>query len=297
MTGKKFGRQTILYEGPKKGNIICQHCKCECGNEKDVRGADLRNGSSKSCGCLQKEQTSKSNTINLLNQKFGKLTVIEKTSKRNNGSIIWKCQCDCGNIVETSSIYLLNGDTKSCGCLQKERIHETCGSKLKGQRFGKLTVIEETNQRKFKNIIQKCQCDCGNIVFIPSHSLLSGATQSCGCSKSRGENKISQLLKENNIFFEVQKSFDTCRYKETNALLFFDFYIDNKYLIEYDGIQHFVSQTGQNNQQNHFELLKRDQFKNQQCKKNNIPLIRIPYTKYDNLSIEDLLLETTNFLI
>lgn len=35
---------------------------------------------------------------NLIGERFGRLTVIEKTDKRKNGSIVWKCQCDCGNI-------------------------------------------------------------------------------------------------------------------------------------------------------------------------------------------------------
>lgn len=37
--------------------------------------------------------------------------------------------------------------------------------------------------------------------------------------------------------------------------------------------------------------------KNQWCKDNNIPLIRIPYTHLDKLIIEDLKLETTTFLV
>lgn len=41
----------------------------------------------------------------------------------------------------------------------------------------------------------------------------------------------------------------------------------------------------------------RDKIKNQWCKENNIPLIRIPYTRLLKLCIEDLLLETTSFLV
>lgn len=37
--------------------------------------------------------------------------------------------------------------------------------------------------------------------------------------------------------------------------------------------------------------------KNQWCQENNIPLIRIPYWHYNKLCLEDLQLETTNFLI
>lgn len=54
-------------------------------------------------------------------QKIGRLTVIEDTGKRNETNVVWKCQCDCGNFIETSSRNL-GRNTFSCGCLQKERV-------------------------------------------------------------------------------------------------------------------------------------------------------------------------------
>lgn len=53
-----------------------------------------------------------------------------------------------------------------------------------GERFGKLTVIEECKERYKHNVIKyKCQCDCGNIFYTRSVSLRSGKTKSCGCLK------------------------------------------------------------------------------------------------------------------
>lgn len=34
--------------------------------------------------------------LNLLGDKYNRLTVIEQTEKRKNRKIVWKCQCDCG---------------------------------------------------------------------------------------------------------------------------------------------------------------------------------------------------------
>ena len=52
----------------------------------------------------------------LAGQKFGKLTVINDTGKRNKkGSIIWLCQCECGNKTESISYRLKSGNTKTCG--------------------------------------------------------------------------------------------------------------------------------------------------------------------------------------
>lgn len=62
------------------------------------------------------------NINDLTNKKFGRLLVLEKTNKRQDGgSIVWKCRCDCGNIVEISSKRLVSNVIKSCGCLQRER--------------------------------------------------------------------------------------------------------------------------------------------------------------------------------
>ena len=45
------------------------------------------------------------------------------------------------------------------------------------------------------------------------------------------------------------------------------------------------------------DLQNRDHKKNQYCFNNNIPLIRIPYSHYDSLVLDDLKIETTNFLL
>lgn len=60
----------------------------------------------------------------LTGQKFGRLLVLERagTDKRKNAT--WRCLCDCGNETIKSSVYLRNGDTKSCGCLHKEVVSD-----------------------------------------------------------------------------------------------------------------------------------------------------------------------------
>lgn len=67
----------------------------------------------------RKEAALKSNTKIQVGQKYGHLTVLERTDKTKNTKRIWKCQCDCDNqtIVEVRSDLLLNGHTQSCGCV------------------------------------------------------------------------------------------------------------------------------------------------------------------------------------
>ncbi len=53
-------------------------------------------------------------------QKVGRLNVLNY--HRKNGRVYWLCICDCGNFTEVRSDRLASGDTKSCGCLQKEMV-------------------------------------------------------------------------------------------------------------------------------------------------------------------------------
>lgn len=80
----------------------------------------------------------------------------------------------------------------------------------------------------------KCLCDCGDYVVATGWHLTKGLVCSCGCMHSKGEYKIRHLLSENNISFEEQKTFSTCL-SEKGKPLKFDFFVNNKYLIEYDG--------------------------------------------------------------
>lgn len=51
---------------------------------------------------------------------------------------------------------------------------------LTGQRFGKLTVLEECGRRG-GGVLWRCRCDCGNITEVRSNHLRRGAVVSCGC--------------------------------------------------------------------------------------------------------------------
>lgn len=290
LSGQRFGRLVVEYKLPeKRNNRYIWHCKCDCGNEKNIIGASLTKtcNPTRSCGCIQIERTRIANqSEDLTGQVFGRLTVL----KRLSNSSLWECQCKCGNIITVNTNHLHTGHTQSCGCLQKEKTSEASFKNLTGQKFGLLTVLGlnvEKSTPKLK--IYRCLCDCGNTCNVRSNNLQSGDTQSCGCSKlSHGEIKISQLLKEYNIPFEMEKTFNGCINPQTGKKLRFDFFVNNKYLIEYDGKQHYEENRGFFN--NQLESIQyRDNIKTQWCKENNIPLIRIPYTKYDSLTIDDLL--------
>lgn len=62
--------------------------------------------------------------IDLVGQRFGRLSVIEEAGRDKRGKVLWECQCDCGNRVIVSSSNLKMERTLSCGCLQRERVVE-----------------------------------------------------------------------------------------------------------------------------------------------------------------------------
>lgn len=214
---------------------------------------------------------------NIEGQRFGNLIAINSTNKRaSNGSVIWKCKCDCGNITYVPQNNLSRGHTTSCGC-NKDNYTNSLKINIIGKKYGKLTVIEELDVKKRNRRTVKCQCDCGNQHICTIDDLTSGNTFSCGClNKSKGEWFIENVLENNHIDYIYQKRFLDCKNIKP---LPFDFYLPKYNIcIEYDGSQHTIANDfwgGENalkiTQQN-------DNIKNQYCKNNNINLIRIPYT-------------------
>lgn len=236
---------------------------------------------------------------NLLGQKFGRLLVLEENGRDSHQNVVWKCQCDCGTIKDIRGTHLTQGKVLSCGCLQKEQTSVARKKDISNQKFGLLTAIKATDQTNNGSIVWECRCECGKITYASVRDLNSHHVNSCGClARSMGEIKIERLLKGCGLSFTTEKRFDTCRFAETGQQARFDFYVDNKYLIEYDGPQHFHETSGiYGSIEAVAATQKRDEFKNQWCKENNIPLIRIPYLRLNNLTIKDLLLETSEFVI
>ena len=300
LTGKVFGRLTVLGLAGRddKNKKLLWKVRCTCGTEKIIPGFQLLSGHSQSCGCLKREQTIKRCTKPMIGKTFGRLTVLEKMYTKKGRGAYYKCKCSCGNIVIVQGSMLRSKNSQSCGCIAKENRQKF--DDLSGQRFGKLVVLRRVlNEGKGHGTRFLCKCDCGGTTVTTRYSLISGETMSCGCLNSKGEFKVAQILNENNIYFEKQKVYKDFRTSGKFGAPKFDFYIpEGNYIIEYDGEQHFgYSNLGWNNKEHHEKVVQRDKIKNEYCQKNNIPLIRIPYTQYNDLCIEDLKLETTKFRV
>lgn len=119
ISGIHFGKLEALYPlGVVSGSTYMWHCRCECGNEIDVRLSSLTSGNTTSCGCKRIEKL-KRRAHDISGQRFGKLVAVSATNERKNGSVVWHCKCDCGNYIDLPLIRLTSGNIKSCGCLKK----------------------------------------------------------------------------------------------------------------------------------------------------------------------------------
>lgn len=58
--------------------------------------------------------------IDLTGQKFGRLTVIRLSNKKQKKILLWECECDCGGLNTTTAAALKTGNTLSCGCVKKD---------------------------------------------------------------------------------------------------------------------------------------------------------------------------------
>lgn len=225
------------------------------------------------------------------NQRFNRLIALFPLKERKFNKVVWHCLCDCGNEVNILGVDLRKGDTQSCGCLQKERTSKAHTQDLKGQKFGRLTVLEKSrHSSSYYGVVWKCKCDCGNIKDVLSTSLKRGNVKSCGCLKSAGEQKIKKLLLKHNVNFSQEHSFLNLK-GEGGGLLRFDFAIwtekgELSHLIEFDGEQHFRRPSGKWGD-NFKKIQLHDSLKNKYCEENNLRLIRIKYN--ERFGIGDLL--------
>lgn len=161
------------------------------------------------------------------------------------------------------------------------------------------TFIEEMNQTRpqvkvvgrYQNNHTKIECQClicgANWMATPNALLRHKVgCPSCGKVHSSGEQKISCYLTNRNISFVSQYCFNDCADKKK---LRFDFYVPAYNIaIEYDGKQHFTPTNFGGMSDDHaydayVRCAKHDQIKTEYCKNNNITLIRIPYTEFDEI--------------
>lgn len=291
LSGQQFGCLQVISLNTEKTDRVYWNYKCTlCGAEGVIRSDGLKRLPKNCKDCRYGT---------LLNKTFGKLTVLKQGKIDKNGHRYWICKCECGNIKEVSGTNLIEGKIISCGCEHKRIVSQKLTKDLIGQKFGQLTVLQRVSDIG-EQIKWLCQCECGTKTIVTGGNLKSGHTTSCGCIHSKGEKKIRDILNSLNIKFQTEYIFPELPDRRFDFVIFDK---DNriKFVIEYDGKQHFsFVNTWHQSQEEFIQAQKRDQEKTDFCLNNKLNLIRIPYYDYDKLNqkyLLNLLLENERKII
>jgi len=178
-----------------------------------------------------------------------------------------------GNFLQFPYNHFLKGCPKCSNNIiktQDEHIYDF--KKIHGDKYDYSKVVYKNTNTKINIICPK------HGEFLQSPSMHKRGNGCPKCKESKGERKIREYLEKNNIeYIQEYILFDQFR---------FDFYLkDINTVIEYDGKQHFESIEFFGGEDALIKTQERDKIKNDYCIKNNIPIIRIPYTEFKNINI------------
>ena len=93
----------------------------------------------------------------LTGQRFGKLLALEPVGEDQQGRVLWRCQCDCGHQTIVIGCNLTSGNSKSCGCVQREKLslrrwkHGMSQSLTYVSWYGMIKRCEDPHHRSYPN--------------------------------------------------------------------------------------------------------------------------------------------------
>lgn len=140
-------------------------CKCGlCGEIYSVRGSSLNTNKTQKCGKCSRTYNAKDETNNV----YDKLTVLYRIGSYNN-RMMWKCKCECGNLIDVSGTDLRTKAVKSCGkCPGKESL----GEKLIREKLTQFN-IDFIQEYRFEDLIFPDTKHHAKFDFyIPSHNYI-----------------------------------------------------------------------------------------------------------------------------
>ncbi len=190
----------------------------------------------------------------------------------------------CGHVYYVLPRAFLEQGNRCPNCNpKKKKTHKEFCNEVYDLVGDEYTVID-----KYRNAMDKIRIKhnvCKSVWRTSPNNFLSG-TRCPYCYRSKGEDRIANILSMNNIEYQGEYIFEDCIHIEP---LRFDFYLSQYNMcVEYDGEQHFkpcgFGEKDASKVIEKFNMVqKRDEIKNQYCKDNNIKLIRIPYYEFDNI--------------
>lgn len=201
-----------------------------------------------------------------------------------------------GEFWQTPNMHLQGQGCMMCG---GKKQHTT-------ESFIKISVEEHGYKYDYSKVVYKNN-STQVVIICPKHGEFKQMAKkhmegsNCPrCFESKGEKLIAKILDDNTIQYTSQKTFNDCRSIKQNRKFPFDFYLP-KYnlIIEYDGEQHFEpiifrGTTKKQANKNFKQVQINDATKNEYCLKNNVNLLRIPYTNIAD--VEKIILEKISLI-
>lgn len=115
----------------------------------------------------------------LIGQRFGRLTVVEKLDRKEDRYCLWRCRCDCGGEVLANTKRLKRGTVTDCGCIRRSTARRGPQAEdLTGRRFGALTALYRADNRNGR-ACWVCRCDCGALYTASARALKGGKATAC----------------------------------------------------------------------------------------------------------------------
>lgn len=196
-----------------------------------------------------------------------------------------KCS-ECGSVFHRSYTEQLNYKYHSCKKCSMSKASESrrhtntyVSEYIRNNNAELLSIYTNSNENL------KIRCSCGDVFYTSFSRFKNGKNRCNKCTSymSNGEKRFMDFLKDYNIEFEQQYTFDECR----NILpLPFDFYLpEYDICVEIDGVLHrkfykHFHKTLDNFKQRQY----RDNIKDKFCESNNIKLHRVVYNKIEDIS-------------
>jgi hypothetical protein len=285
----------IKHDGPRS-QIIIKHLKCNRNLEtvykyyKDPR----RN----KCGFCAGTKLDKKSIVKKVKELEG--TNYKFKDEYKHGELqelkrFWHKDCN-SNFYMRPSDFLYNGyRCNNCNkhAYTKKELKEII-KKIDNEY--EVIYIPENFKGISRTNIKIKHLECGTVMDIRPNNFITNGQRCPTCTEnpihnllgdSKGIIKIKEFLKDGNLNFETEKTFNDLKSEFSNKKLRFDIFVSKlNLLIEYDGKYHMRQKENTIFTEDRINRVQiHDKKKNKYCKENNINLLRIPHTDFKNIEI------------
>lgn len=213
LTGKIFGKLTVVSRVPGPSRLPTWYCECTCGTATVALSGNLSQGITQSCGCLR-IQNGREKLLNLEGVVFGKLRALCVVPKmKNKANREWACECACGNVKIIRGDRLVRGEIISCGCaankgplLAFRPLQVRAESAVRGHIRRSRTIVGggSFSAVEVESVLAKQKCKCANCFTI----LVRG--------KFHRDHKIALSRGGSNLISNIQLLCVPCNRKKYN---------------------------------------------------------------------------------